>query len=281
MKENYQRVLKSTKKIQVRCLTDEILASINADFPKRNLIAKKEIADARLAVQQTKIVLYVEGPLGIGKGSLGERICDLLEIPLLLENPEDPEVKMNLGLLYGSDKKVRQIGARHVNLAYSSQRLLNEATARRAPSSYGLDRLIHMDEIYMDAFVDSDLMTAEDRDQILKWNAEALDLLRVRGYNAPKEIMIQMVGSPELVYTRKNGRGRGVEKETGSGGGVSLEYITDICQRYNHSIDILEKRGFEGLVIEVDQELPGKKIFAPDEERHLIPIIKAISEYIK
>ena len=160
--------------------------------------------------------------------------------------------------------------------------MAHEETARLAARSYVLDRRRRFDKIYMDEFVKVDLMKAEDRDRIIAMGDDEMKLLHQRGsFTGLKEVVIQMVGSPELVHRRKNNRGRDVEKETKEGGGVDIGYMTQICNGYLQSPKVLEEEGFEGLVIEVGQELNDRKEFIPRDESHLLPILEVLIAYAK
>ena len=272
-----------SKKISIISVTDRINETIKETYDTYDPRSERVIGEARQAVEDRKLLIYTEGPLGIGKSTLARRLAKSLgSLPYSLENPEAPEVKRYLEMLYHPEIDVKKIGALGVNTAYYSQRMAHEETARLAARSYVLDRRRRFDKIYMDEFVKVDLMKAEDRDRIIAMGDDEMKLLHQRGsFTGLKEVVIQMVGSPELVHRRKNNRGRDVEKETKEGGGVDIGYMTQICNVYLQSPKVLEEEGFEGLVIEVGQELNDRKEFSPRDESHLLPILEVLIAYAK
>lgn len=269
----------NSDKIQIVSVTDRINQTLKEPFDSYDPRAREVKRKAIQALKENKIKIYLEGPLGIGKGTTASRLAETADLLYSLENPEAPEVKRYLQMLYHHDLEIKKMGALGVNLAYYPQRMAQEERANRSASSYVLDRYRRFDKLYMNAFVESGLMKANERDAIIETGDREMKLINPRGYTAGKVVVVQMIASPELVYRRKNRRARDVETETKEGGGVGISYITDINNRYLQSPSILEEEGFEGLIVEVGQELDNGFEFAPENERHMLPLLEVLAAY--
>src|SRR3989338_10121961 len=116
-----------SKKISIISVTDRINETIKETYDTYDPRSERVIGEARQAVEDRKLLIYTEGPLGIGKSTLARRLAKSLgSLPYSLENPEAPEVKRYLEMLYHPEIDVKKIGALGVNTAYYSQRMAHE-----------------------------------------------------------------------------------------------------------------------------------------------------------
>lgn len=265
--------------IEIVNLEKAILASIEED-PSRYLPRFNEVKnETREALRERKTLIWVEGPLGCGKSTLAEVLAEKLDIKCFLEDPEHPAIKRYLRMLYSSDKEVRKIGAVGINNAYFPFRMHHYQAALECATSCILDRIAYADDIYMEGFIEDDLMTNEQVADIQKRREVEIGLLRPANITAPKEIMIQIIGKPETFYRRKNKRGRGEEMES-DGGGVPLPYMERLTKIYENLPKKLETVRFPGHVLQVKQELGNHGEFEPANDRHLTPILEQIRDYV-
>lgn len=234
---------------------------------------------AKRALKDRKTIVWIEGPLGCGKSTLAEILADLLELNCSLENPDAPEIQRYLRMLYSADKEVRKIGAVGVNNAYFPHRMEQYERALRSASSFVLDRIAYADDIYMEGFIEDGLMTREQVNDIGRRRKTEMGMLKPRGITAPAQIVIQITGKPVTFYRRKNERGRDVEMESG-GAGVPLPYMRRLTTMYESLPQRLGSTGFEGQILQVKQELGNDGEFDPANQKHLTPILEAITRYV-
>lgn len=265
--------------IEIVNLEKAILASIEED-PSRYLPRFNKVKNETInALSERKTLIWVEGPLGCGKSTLAEVLAEKLSIKCFLEDPEHPVIKRYLRMLYSSDKEVRKIGAVGINNAYLPFRMQQYQAALECATSCILDRIAYADDVYMEGFIEDDLMTSEQVADIQKRRETEIGLLRPTNITAPKEIIIQIIGEAKTFYRRKNRRGRGEEME-GDGGGVPLLYMERLTRTYGNLPQKLEAVKFPGQVLQVKQELGIHGEFEPANDRHLTPILAKIRDYV-
>ncbi|MBI4450927.1 deoxynucleoside kinase [Candidatus Woesearchaeota archaeon] len=242
---------------------------------------KRVVREAAEAVKQRKGLIFVEGPLGCGKSTLAECLADQLRVTRFMENAEDPEVQRYLSMLYSADNEVRCLGAVGINNRYLSMRMRQYEEALTCAQTAVIDRIVEADEIYMQLFIESGLMTAEQVAEVRRRREAELRILRpVQSRTAPREIVIQITGPAEVFYQRKNRRGRGVEIEE-DGKGVSLEYMRRLTEKYDGLPALLQDSGFTGQIIRVGQVIKEEVLFDPASGKHLLPILEFIRDYCK
>ena len=273
------------KRIETCNLTEQ-LNKVLDERPHIYLEREKNVfEEAKSALKKRKIILWIEGVMGCGKSTLAKKLAEHLDLECFLENPEHHVIAKDLAMLYSGVYEIQCIGAENINQHYLGFRMSDYCEALRRSRSVVLDRISHADDLYMTGFVADKFMTQEQVDAIRRRRNATLAIYKpTNTLTAPIEIVVQLVGEPELFFARKNHRAREVEKATDEGSGVALDYIKRLAGYYQKDpglAKLLADVGYKGPLIILPQQITEKIEYDPSNLRHLVPLLETITKYAK
>lgn len=157
--------------------------------------------------------IAIEGPIGVGKTSLAERLAERLEDTLLvLEGVSNPFLGEFYGDVAGSAFRVQLyfLLQRFEQLRGLRQR---DLFRRRVVSDYTFEK----DKIFAYlTLADSELLVYERLFKLLAPQVPAPDMV------------VYIAASPDTLMERIRMRGRDIEQ------GIELDYLRNVCRAYNH-----------------------------------------------